>query len=195
MEFLPPKPTMTMLSRHGITGVTEGDLLRFTLDAGDPEDEREANLQHLVIGSDDAVKAHDGATRTARCAPDRLGKAAEEIIHKTHIAEWVIIPVGKWRSVLDLVAYTLAEDEDWQGVDAEAALHMNTHDPLGFALGERHAVAALIGALVDAASGPEHGVTIASIDAPIVLHVRHDQTLSVWCVGADLCETLAHVVR
>ena len=72
---------------------------------------------------------------------------------------------------------------------------MNTHDPLGFALGERHAVAALIGALHGAATGPEHGVTIASIDAPILLEVRHDGTLSVWCVGADLCATLAHVVR
>jgi len=186
---------MTMLARHGIAGQANGDLLRFRLDAGDPDDEREANLQHLVIGAEEATKAHSSATRRAACAADRLGKAAEEIIHKTHIAEWVIIPVGKWRSVLDLVAYTLAEDEDWQGIDAEAALHMHSHDPLGFALGERHAVSALIGALIGNASGPEHGITIASIDAPMLLEVRHDGTMSLWCVGADLCATLAHVVR
>lgn len=192
MEFLPPKATMTMLSRHGITGVVDGELLRFRLGSGDDDAD---DIQHLVIGADHAVKSHDGATRTATCASDRLGRAAEEIIHKTHIAEWVVIPSGRWRSVLDLVAYTLAADEDWQSVDAEAALHMNTHDPLGFALGERHAVAALIGALVEAASGPEHGITIASIDAPILLELRHDGTMSVWCVGADLCETLAHLVR
>jgi hypothetical protein len=167
-------------------------LLRFRLESGEEGDE---DLQHLVIGAESAVKAHNGATRTAVCAADRVGKAVEEIIHKTHIAEWVVIPVGKWRSVLDLVAYTLAADEDWQSVDAEAALHMNTHDPLGFALGERHAVSALISALGEGATGPEHGITSASIDAPILLETRHDGTLSVWCVGADLCATLAHVVR
>ena len=106
-----------------------------------------------------------------------------------------MIPVGKWRSVFDLVAYSLAENEDWMSVDAEATLHHHTHDPLGFALGERHAAAALIGALIEHADAPEHAVTIASIDAPILIEFTPARTLTVRCQGAGLCDTLAHVVR
>lgn len=195
MEFLPSKPTLTLLARHGVCAEQEGDTVRFALDPAATEPPADEEVVCLHIGPEGALGAESRGVHRIPLPAERVGEAVEEIIHKLHATEWVIIPAGRWRGVLDLVAYTLAEDEDWQPVDAEAALHQNTHNPLGFALGERHIVGALIGALFQSELGPEQDLTIACIDAPLLIELRHDRTLRVWCLGEDLAETLAGVVR
>ena len=60
----------------------------------------------------------------------RVPQLAEDLIHTLHLDEVLLIPARTWGSVVNLIAYELAEDESWLSVDAEASLHQNGRDPL-----------------------------------------------------------------
>jgi len=105
-----------------------------------------------------------------------LPEIAERLLHKAHIAQCVIIPVGRWRPILDLLAFELATNEDWLDIDADATLHQNTRDPLGLTSKSRHVVA-LIAASLFPAADPALDLTIASLDSPFVLELRSEPAL------------------
>jgi hypothetical protein len=51
---------------------------------------------------------------------DRLPKTVEHILHKLHLSQVLLIPVSKWRHLFDAVAFSMAENEEWQAVDTAA---------------------------------------------------------------------------
>ena len=83
----------------------------------------------------------------------------------------LMFPVGKWRSVFDAVAFSLASNEDWQEVDAMATVRLNTRDPLICEPGDYHTVRALLGALFSDAQSRDQGVTILSTAKPFIAEV------------------------
>lgn len=105
---------------------------------------------------------------------DRLPGAVEQIIHKLHLQQVLLIPVAKWRKVFDAVAFSMADNEDWQAVDASATLALNRRDPLLCEPLDFHTIPALIKALLADADSPDQGLIITTPAAPFVVEIAPD---------------------
>lgn len=105
---------------------------------------------------------------------DRLPGAVEHIIHKLHLSQVLLIPVAKWRKVFDAVAFSMADNEDWQAVDAAATLALNRRDPLLCEPPDFHTIPALIKALLSDADSADQGLVITTPAAPFVVEIAPD---------------------
>ena len=47
---------------------------------------------------------------------EQLPSIVEHLLNKLHHNQMVLVPVGKWRSIFDIVAFSLAENEEWQRI-------------------------------------------------------------------------------
>ena len=102
---------------------------------------------------------------------DQMVESAVAAIHKIHRGQTVLMPIGKWRSVFDAVAFSMATDEAWQTFDATATVRLNTQDPLLFETGDEQTLAKLIAALMDGGDSDEQGVYMLAASAPILMHI------------------------
>lgn len=156
--------------QHGVAEQIEGDRLRMAL----REDESDAGVRPatVVFGS-----ANGSGSRSIAMKAERLGECAERLLQRAHVNEFVMIPVVKWRPILDLIAFDLASNEDWSEVDADASLHQHTREPLVMMAKNRGLVRAVLESLQQNAEGPGCEVTIAALDLPLVLE---------WSIGGSL---------
>src|SRR5690606_23716183 len=130
-----------------------------------------------AIGAAAALK-HAGAVETATTISDPaecLPQLVEDLLHKHKVNEALVIPVGYWRAVCDLLAIELATDTSWQDIDAEASLHLNTRDPLLITPRDFHIIPVMLRALLrstpDDTSG-EHDLTFVAAGVGMVLEFR-----------------------
>ena len=65
-----------------------------------------------------------------RVSIERVHEVFEGIIHRLHLDQVVIVPVARWSHLFDAIAFSLAENEDWQEFDAASTVERNTRDPL-----------------------------------------------------------------
>ena len=99
--------------------LTEEDVVTVT---GDPP----ADLAEMQIDYDERRTAHrtifagrpghepDVADAEFLEIPrERAGEVLEHILHKLHLAPLVLLPIGRWRSVFDVVTPQLADNEQW----------------------------------------------------------------------------------
>lgn len=138
---------------------------------------------HPPAGADPkVVHQHVAADRS------RLAQLAETILHRSHVAEAVLIPATNWGEVLAASLMQLVQDPSWLDVDAEASLEQKTRNPLSVLPREAHVVRVMADALYENASGPGQDLLIASTGSPLVLEVRHPGALCVWCSNAGVAE-------
>lgn len=188
VEFLPYNEALQSLTEQGVGEQVCGDLVRFELSAIEHSENPVGQVQRVLIGAD-----CDGANDAIRCvtlAKDQLGRAVEELVHSAHMAMPIMIPVGQWRDVFELVAFELAGDEIWDEVDAEAALHQHSRDPLGLHQKQRHVLSKIVDALLATASEEKHDLTIAALDTPVVIEVLHTGQIRLSCIGQETAESL-----
>jgi hypothetical protein len=95
----------------------------------------------------------------------------DSILHKLHHNQIILIPVGKWRSIFDVVAFSLAENEEWQAIDAAATVELNTRDPLLADAGDLHLLCDLIGALMEDSDQPDQGLLLITVGVPVAMEV------------------------
>ncbi len=134
---------------------------------------------HLHLADESsAAKPRNGA-RVLRIAKDRLADAALNMVGQLHLSQLLIVPVGKWRSVFDAVAFSMACNEEWQAVDAMATLELNTRDPLLCEPGDYHILRALINALFKDAESSDQGFTISATAMPFLVEVVPDGAVRV----------------
>lgn len=167
MEFVSYQEVMEALEDHGIRpGEQSSDeclLLSF-------ETEHEPVSLHLACNADAVPDGH--GSNVIVVDQQRLPGMLEQVIHKLHLSQILLIPAGKWRNVFDAVAFSLADNEDWQEVDAAATVELNTRDPLLCGPGDLHTLTALIAALLEDAETREQGMTIATTAAPLIAEVN-----------------------
>ncbi len=101
-------------------------------------------------------------------------------IHKTHGGRTLMVPVAKWRSVFDAVAFSMAGDESWQEFDASATIKLNTRDPLLFESGDEHTLVGLITALMNDGESQEQGVFIIPVGVPLLVHLQPSGPVKFW---------------
>jgi len=129
---------------------------------------------HLHLACEETkAKAHNGAN-VVHVEKERLPKVVEHIIHLLHLNQVVLIPVGKWRKVFDAVAFSLANNEDWQEIDATATVELNTRDPLLCEPADFHLLVELIRALLQDAESPDQGLMFMATGSPVLVEVVPD---------------------
>ena len=168
MEFIAYDEAMELLREQGIQEVPAPEN-RICLEL--MQDEAVVHL-HLAC-TESACKPRDGAVVLVM-DKERLPHAVEQIIHKLRLNQVLLIPVAKWRQVFDAVAFSMADNEDWQAVDTAATVELNTRDPLLCEPGDFHMISELIKALLHDADSPNQGLMITTIAAPFVVELVPD---------------------
>jgi hypothetical protein len=165
VEFVDHGEAIEALREQGLREASAGENL-FGLNMDDSD-----KVVHLHLAcAESTCTPHEGAD-VVSVEKERLPDAVEHLLHKLHLTQVLLIPVGKWRKVFDAVAFSLAGNEDWQAVDTAATVALNTRDPLLCEPAEFHTINALIRALFNDAENPDQGLMVTATTAPVLLEL------------------------
>ena len=185
MEFVARDEVIGLLSELGVHEVVETEGYAY-LELSGNED-----IVHLhLAASSSSTPPRVGASVIAVDA-ERIAHAVELIIHKLRLSQVILFPVAKWRNVFDAVAFSLADNEEWQAVDTAATVELNTRDPLLCEPGDFHTLNALIEALLRDGEGAEQGLLITTTATPLVVHLIPDGTMLISVGNAVLADEVA----
>ncbi len=175
MDFLPEQEINDLLAELGVTQHPEGeDCILLNMGEG------HAAVKHCL---DNSGCSPCGGDDTTQCFDMQTGVMIESVvgaIHKIHEGQTVLLPVGKWRSVFDAVAFSMAEDEPWQEFDASATIKLNTRDPLLFESGDEHTLVELIKSLMKDGESMEQGIFLIPAGAPVLIHIQPRGPVKFW---------------
>ena len=175
VEFITFDEATEALREVGIEGRIEEELL--LLDA-DSEFHSEAVCHlHLTDGTSEASPREGANSITVK--REQIADAIDGMVGQLHLSQLLLLPKGKWRSVFDAVAFSMAADEDWQGIDAMATVKLNTRDPLICDPGDYQLLHSLINALLSDAESPEQGIIVTSTATPFIAEVIPDGAVRV----------------
>jgi len=168
VEFVDHGEALEALNEQGLREASAGEnIFGLSLDDSD-------RVVHLHLAcAESTCTPHEGADVVV-VEKDRIPDAVEQLLHKLHLSQVLLIPVGKWRKVFDAVAFSLADNEDWQAVDTAATVALNTRDPLLCEPADFHTITALIRALLHDAENPDQGLMITATTAPVIIEVIPD---------------------
>ena len=187
MEYISYADVRTRLDDLLIKEHIEGAELRLSLELPDDEQTR------VVFGTPSDPDEDATKTRKVKRAKDELIGTVDGVLHRLHITEFGILPVGEWRGVMDLAAFDLATDEDWNDFEAEASMHMNSRDVLMFSPSEFSIAMKIIQAVMEHADAPTHDLTLMSLVTPFVLEMRQSGGMTVFCPNETIADEVAQV--
>ncbi|MDP7008070.1 MAG: hypothetical protein QGI78_00700 [Phycisphaerales bacterium] len=183
MEFLPEQEIISLLEEFGITETPQGD--SFVL---------------LEMGGDHCV-AHDSLCKEGDCdllegscytlEAHALIDSTCEAARRVHQGQSVLIPAGKWRSVFDAVAFSMATNEAWQEFDACATTMLNTRDPLLCEAGDEQLLSALLHAVMQDGEGVEQSLFFIPSGAPILMHIQPEGPVQLWFGNQALADRVS----
>ena len=165
MDFIKADEIRNLLSDYGIEqDNTDENHVYLRMSEG-------ATVQHFAVLLDGAdcelPDVADRQTITEEALPAVLG----DLLHKLHHNQMVLVPVGKWRSIFDIVAFSLAENEDWQRIDAAASVELNTRDPLLADSSDLQVLEALFKALLRDSDTADQGLVLITVGMPVMLEL------------------------
>lgn len=184
MEFVHETEVADLLRQHRLKQVPQGE-----------------NQVHLEMdGVEQPVHVHLTCAES-QAAPretasiinidkDRLPGVVEHVIHLLRLDQILLIPIGKWRRVFDAVAFSLAENEDWQEIDAAATVELNRRDPLLCEPADYHTLIALIEALFNDADSPDQGLMLVPTAAPVLMEIVPDGAVRIGLANPVLADEL-----
>ena len=189
MEFVKDSEVMDLLKDHGITQCPcNDDRVYLRMAEG-------VNVVHVHLSAAEASDAPPDGAKVLIVEPERLPLAVDGIIQKLRLSQVLLIPVGKWRDVFDAVAFSLADNEDWQEVDTTATVELNRRDPLLCEPGDFQTVSALLRALLSDAEGPEQGLMLTTTAAPLWVEVIPDGAVRVTTGNQGLADEIAEALK
>jgi len=142
-------------------------------------DEEHTSAKHCLC-NDGSPCESDAATHCFDMNTYKMVQSLVAAIHKTHGGRTLMIPVAKWRSVFDVVAFSMAGDESWQEFDASATIKLNTRDPLLFESGDEHTLIGLTTSLMNDGESEEQGVFIIPVGVPMLVHLQPSGPVKFW---------------
>lgn len=168
MEFVKEQEALDVLRECGLERMPQGDdLIYLRMQDND-------TVVHLHLSAEaSSVEPHDDAT-VVPMPKSRFAPTLEHIIHRLHLDQLLLIPVGKWRAVFDCVAFSLADNEMWQEFDAAATVELNRRDPLLCTPADYSTICALIDALVSDGDQKSQGLMITCTAAPLLVELVPD---------------------
>lgn len=165
MDFIKAEEIRDLLHDYGIEqDRPDDDHVTLRMQGGE-------SVQYLsvsITGSDpDAPESAEQQTVTE----DLLPSIVEHLLNKLHHSQMVLVPVGKWRSIFDIVAFSLAENEEWQRIDAAASVELNSRDPLLANSGDLHLLEELFKALLRDSDSSDQGLILITVGVPVMLEL------------------------
>ena len=164
VEFISVEEVNELLVQHGIERQSPDDDHTFLrmVDASAPR-------RHLAVPGSD-VEPLKGA-EVVEFPLEAMPGVIDNILHKLHHNQLILFPVGRWRSIFDVVAFSLAENEEWQRIDAAATVELNTRDPLFCDTGDLHLVCELVKTLFHDSESPDQGLLLITAGIPLVMEI------------------------
>lgn len=149
---------------------------------GMEEAERTESELHLGLRDTDQVVvvdiAADDHPLAAKLPPTvrRVPRAAmasivEGIVHKLRLDPVLVIPVGKWRELIEAVSFGMAEHESWKAIDQMASVELNTRDALLLGPTDHHTLRDLVQVLLTEGSKDSQGLSVAAPGSSILIEV------------------------
>ena len=166
MEFVALAEIWTELKGRGIVEEPRGsgDSL-LTLDAA----------KHPVVLDLGPERPGPGVAFAVPTPPDKSAAVLEAVLHKLRLAPLYLVPVTRWRNILDVVAFGLAGNEAWQEVDSQASVELNSRDALVCEMRDLHTLRELVRVLLQDGDHAEDGLSqalaIVATGQPLVAHV------------------------
>lgn len=189
MEFIDLDEAWADLRRQGVVKVVDSPKeLRLELD-GDA-------AVVMDIATEDHPEVGDLPKSIRRVPRGAVANFVEAIVHKMHLQQTYAIPVGRWREIFDAVSDGMAGNAAWREVDTSASIEMNKRDPLVFGPANAHTLRDLVKTLLHTAKDSNHGLTLCSDGAPLVLEIMPLGEMVVFAGHGSLAkqceELLAH---
>ena len=189
MEFIDLDEAWADLRRQGVVKVVDSPKeLRLELD-GDA-------AVVMDIATEDHPEVGDLPKSIRRVPRGVVANFVEAIVHKMHLQQTYAIPVGRWREIFDAVSDGMASNAAWREVDTSASIEMNKRDPLVFGPANAHTLRDLVKTLLHTAKDSNHGLTLCSDGAPLVLEIMPRGEMVVFAGHGSLAkqceELLAH---
>lgn len=185
MEFVNEKEVFTLLRKLGLERSLESeDRVELSMQSDDP-----VVQVHLSCDESNTVPA-DGV-EVISIDKQRLPAVVEHILHLLRLSQILLVPVGKWRNIFDLVAFSLAENESWQEVDTAATVELNQRDPLLCEPADFPTLNDLLTALFQDAHNPDQGLMLVSTVAPILIEIIPDGALRISIGNQVLADEVA----
>ncbi len=189
MEFIDLDEAWADLRRQGVVKVVDSPKeLRLELD-GDA-------AVVMDIATEDHPEVGDLPKSIRRVPRGVVANFVEAIVHKMHPQQTYAIPVGRWREIFDAVSDGMAGNAAWREVDTSASIEMNKRDPLVFGPANAHTLRDLVKTLLHTAKDNNHGLTLCSDGAPLVLEIMPRGEMVVFAGHGSLAkqceELLAH---
>ncbi|MEY4827142.1 MAG: hypothetical protein RLZZ288_693 [Planctomycetota bacterium] len=189
MEFIDLDEAWADLRRQGVVKVVDSPKeLRLELD-GDA-------AVVMDIATEDHPEVGDLPATIRRVPRGVVANFVEAIVHKMHLQQTYAIPVGRWREIFDAVSDGMASNAAWREVDTSASIEMNKRDPLVFGPANAHTLRDLVKTLLHTAKDSNHGLTLCSDGAPLVLEIMPRGEMVVFAGHGSLAkqceELLAH---
>ena len=190
MEFVTFEEAWSLLRRLGVTKVTDApNEMRFEL-ADSP------SVVVIDVAANDHVDIKSLPKEVRRVERNAIANFVEALVHKMHLQRTYVIPIGKWRQIFEAVSHGMVSNAAWRGVDTSASVELNTRDPLQFNLADAHTLRDLIKVILRDGRGIEHGITLCSDGAPLVIEVMPAGEMIIFAGRPDLAkqceELLAH---
>jgi inactivated superfamily I helicase len=155
-----------------------------------------AGVVVLDIATHDHPDANDLPDTIRRVPRGAVANFVEAVVHKMHLQRTFAMPVGRWREVFDAVSEGMAGNAAWREIDTSASIELNKRDPIAFALADAHTLRELVRTLLSAARESNHGLTVCSDGAPLVLEIMPRGEMILFAGHASLAkqceELLAH---
>lgn len=170
MEFLEFDRAWRTLSEEDVvtlTGDPPAELAAMQIDY----DERRA-AHHTIFASRPDHETDVADAEVLEIPRDRAGEVLEHILHKLHLAPLLILPIGRWRAVFDVVTPALTKNDQWVAIDSAATVELNTRDPLVCELRDLHLLRAVVDAVLNHAETLEQGISIAAVQAPLLVEIE-----------------------
>ncbi len=121
-----------------------------------------------------------GPTNCHRLSKETIISATCEAARRVHQGQTVLIPAGKWRSIFDAVAFSMATNDAWQELDTLATTMLNTRDPLLCEQGEVQLMTSLVNALMQDGEGVEQSLFLVPAGAPVLMHIQPGGPVLLW---------------
>lgn len=187
MEFIGYEEGLSELKEIGIRHeIDENDRLRLHVAT------QKEKAVHLHLKTPECDESAHPEAHVSTMSRDQLREVVEQVVHRLHLSQFMLVPMGKWRNVFDAVAFSLAANEDWQAVDAAATVELNTRDPLMCGPGDVNLVTALIGALMNDAERADQGMTLTTTAAaaPVIVEIVPDGVARITCGNRALADKI-----
>jgi len=149
----------------------------------------------IDIASTDHAMAAKLPPDVIRLDRTQLADTVEAIIHKLHLTQVYLIPVGHWRQLFEAVAEGMATNEQWRAIDSAATVELNTRDALLFVPANFHILRDLIRVVLTAGTAPIHGISLATVGSPLLIEVMPAGEVVVFTGRTDLAHVVVDVLQ